>query len=526
MSNMNISSIYMFLKKYFPYIVYCTGIFLVPLYTSQIQTDGISYITIAEKYAVGNFLEAINGYWGPLYSWIIALFLKLSINPLVAIKVIGLLVGLVGVVVFARIIKLFQFNQIIETTLRYVSIPLFWYFGFSETGADQLFLVGTLCYLNVVLQEEYWKSFKLGIVSSLYGVLLYYTKSYGLPFFLTHFFLLHAIELYACKDKRQRIYILKRFAIGVSIFGALITPWVVLISSKYGTVSFGTAGKYNLNLVGPSLGVDTGHPIYHQFIPPPNVTASSAWEDPTYIEIQKWSMFESKDELIHTLKNVVSNLHRSFVIFRKISVFSFTVILISAFCFLRDVHERRNKKVWNMFLILGVLYAGYLFIFIDERYVWLAHVLAVVLAGYCLECIWSKLHFSSRALTALTVVVGASFLAVPATILVRSAMGGQKNIHQISEAIKNTHTLQGKKVGAYHDISNNQNNSALTYLTGSVYYGMTSKDITEDELQKELVVHDIDYFLVWDAVIGSEKFPFLETVKHSQIQNLSIYKIQ
>lgn len=36
-----------------------------------IYADGISYLEIAERYAEGNFAEALNGYWSPLFSWLL-----------------------------------------------------------------------------------------------------------------------------------------------------------------------------------------------------------------------------------------------------------------------------------------------------------------------------------------------------------------------------------------------------------------------------------------------------------------------
>jgi|SRR5690242_1674322 len=38
-----------------------------------VEFDGTSYLDIAENYARGNWHAAVNGYWSPLYSWILAL---------------------------------------------------------------------------------------------------------------------------------------------------------------------------------------------------------------------------------------------------------------------------------------------------------------------------------------------------------------------------------------------------------------------------------------------------------------------
>src|SRR5579871_3217672 len=42
-----------------------------------IFSDGIVYLDIADYYARGDWHNALNEYWSPLYSWILALILKL-----------------------------------------------------------------------------------------------------------------------------------------------------------------------------------------------------------------------------------------------------------------------------------------------------------------------------------------------------------------------------------------------------------------------------------------------------------------
>ncbi|MHC4720172.1 MAG: hypothetical protein ACYSYT_06835, partial [Planctomycetota bacterium] len=53
---------------------------LVGHYRYQINPDGISYISVAQKYLAGDFAGAINGYWGPLYSWLLMPFLYFGIE--------------------------------------------------------------------------------------------------------------------------------------------------------------------------------------------------------------------------------------------------------------------------------------------------------------------------------------------------------------------------------------------------------------------------------------------------------------
>src|SRR5579862_2236641 len=38
----------------------------------DIYSDGISYLEIAAKYRAGDWNGAVNAYWSPLYSWVLA----------------------------------------------------------------------------------------------------------------------------------------------------------------------------------------------------------------------------------------------------------------------------------------------------------------------------------------------------------------------------------------------------------------------------------------------------------------------
>ena len=45
-------------------------------YKYIINSDGISYISIARNYINGHLFYAINGYWSPLYSWLLIPFIS------------------------------------------------------------------------------------------------------------------------------------------------------------------------------------------------------------------------------------------------------------------------------------------------------------------------------------------------------------------------------------------------------------------------------------------------------------------
>ena len=73
------------------------GYFLVPNYQYKLSRDLTSYISIAQKYFDGAYYDAINAYWSPLFSWLLALFLGWSESPLIAVRIFCLFIGLLTI---------------------------------------------------------------------------------------------------------------------------------------------------------------------------------------------------------------------------------------------------------------------------------------------------------------------------------------------------------------------------------------------------------------------------------------------
>lgn len=50
----------------------CVGFLSAYAERNQINPDGVSYLDLADAYARGNWEQAINSYWSPLYSVVLA----------------------------------------------------------------------------------------------------------------------------------------------------------------------------------------------------------------------------------------------------------------------------------------------------------------------------------------------------------------------------------------------------------------------------------------------------------------------
>ena len=73
------------------YVSLLFGILVTAWQWFAINPDGIAYSDIALKWSQGHVYYAINAYWSPFWSWLLAPFFWLGIKPLVAIHMLQLL---------------------------------------------------------------------------------------------------------------------------------------------------------------------------------------------------------------------------------------------------------------------------------------------------------------------------------------------------------------------------------------------------------------------------------------------------
>ncbi len=57
-------------------------------YRFYIEPDGVNYLDVADAYRRGDWSSAINGYWSPLYSWLLMLVrVALSSVPILGVDI-------------------------------------------------------------------------------------------------------------------------------------------------------------------------------------------------------------------------------------------------------------------------------------------------------------------------------------------------------------------------------------------------------------------------------------------------------
>lgn len=496
------------------------AIILLPFYQYQINPDGISYISIAQKYRQLDFANAVNGFWGPLLSWLLIPFLKMGIEPLLSSKLLTITIGLFTLIQSDKLLRLIKIEGHSRKVLLTVLVVVMLYFALSLFTPDILMVCLTLAYLNIILSPDYSTNKFAGVGSGAVAALLFLTKSYGLPFFVVHYVLFNILFLYKSKDKLKRMRVSNNFVSGMLVFTVVSALWIFAISQKYGYFTIGSAGTYNHALVGPdSPGHPLGHPIHFMgFLAPPNNTALSAWEDISYVEFPNWSTFGSFNSVAYQTKLILNNVWDIFLILEKFSFFSIFVLLASIFYFRKKRKQLPDDPIFHLLVSLLILVSGYSLLLLVNRYLWLG-IIILLATGTKLWDEWmAKKVDKSKLKSMLFYIFAASFLLLPVRNIYLNLNSG-RHIYAINN------TISGLGISGRVASNTNWHESLyLAFYNNWKYYGEIGK---ETKIQGSLQENEIDYFFVWGP--GNENIEFLTSypeISTGEIEGLLIYKLK
>ncbi|HML06223.1 MAG TPA: hypothetical protein VK426_10655, partial [Methanobacterium sp.] len=170
-------------------------------YYVPIGWDEISYINIAHGYAIGDFGDAINGIWSPLYSWLLTLFFLRGFTPwygIYASKTLCLIIGFFSIISVKILLNTLKMSKITQITALIALVPSILYFAIIYNTPDLLSALLIIIYLSVIFKSNYSDRLSYGILCGFIGALAYLSKSYAFAFFLAHFILFNLI--YYFKD--------------------------------------------------------------------------------------------------------------------------------------------------------------------------------------------------------------------------------------------------------------------------------------------------------------------------------------
>lgn len=487
--------------------IYLVGVILLfEKFQFNINPDAISYFSISKKYFLSHYTEAINGYWGPLYSWIVLPSFYLGIEPVVFARLINVIFSfmLLNLTYYYSTILNFDKRTKIISTYFFIIPSLF--FTFWNVTPDYLLLLLSLIYILLVLDENFLSDFKITLFSSLIASLMYFTKSYGLVFFIV--FQSVAFMIFYINKKESRIKITLHYVISIIFFLVIITPWVYLLSNKYGHFTFSTSGKINLLIVNPELNFHHP-PIESGLIAPSDKYSISAWDDPNVNLYPEWSPFNSVNDFKFFTFNFFKNIGKLFAM-----MFLFSPIGIITLLFIKKdfFQDRRNLLLLLAILIYGL---GYCLIYVENRYIWVSLVLFALLSFIPIQKLFEKYFQKKVVILIMTILI--SFSSIPFTLLALKNYTYDNRAYHYSNFLKQNFNIKGNIAST----SNWGFSLSIAYFLDSKYFGEEKKQSIDAEFLSKLKKFDIDYLLHFtktDTTIDGINFV-------TKIDSLYIFKV-
>ena len=498
-----------------------SALLLFNYYQYIIFSDGLSYISIAHEYSIASFSNAINGYWSPLFSWMLVPFLFFGSTKMYIIhsaKILSLIIGL-----FTLIGIKYLFSKFISRNLSnisvFVMIPTVLYIAFYLITPDLLIVCLILFYFGVIFDSKYSYKLHNGLACGFIGALAYFSKTFAFIFFLLHFTLFNIIFYFKEFDFEKKNKIKKNLLLGLTIFFVLSGIWAVLISDKYHEITIGTSGTYNQNLVGPT---SQGHPpLYQGLIAPSNKYALSSWEDPSYFKMDSWSPLDSIKSFIFELNIIWKNIIKTGYILLGFSI-SFLLILAFTLIFiLKYKKDKVSRRKLLYLLITVVIYSGgYSLIYVESRYLLIISILILLIGIYLIETFYKNDFFNLNIRNLLLLFLILSFLIPPISELNDNINVG-KTYHDLGYTIKDSYSIHG-------NIASNDQwyvTLILTYYLNDKYYGQTKKNISLNDLNTELKNNNIDYYFEWGSSNQTD-LPYKEITGGKLPFYLKIYSVK
>lgn len=343
--------------------------------------DAFQYLSVSRHYLNGNFSEAINGYWSPLYCWILTQFAMTGMNGILAMKLLQLLLGFFALTSWVRIVDVVLDEKKIAGWLKLSCVPFLLSYSYLNLTADLLFFSIALFILHFLLKGPVWNSLRRSMQFGFLGSVLYLGKSFGLPLFL----LLVVVSI--DRERRTGVQVVPGYiGKGMLLFLAVSISWIVLISMKYDRLTISEAARFNRTKeVAPLPGQVMKLPILSEGLTRPyGAHAISAWEEPLQAVVLTplHPLTFGRDFAIVSqvvLRNIASIWYFDFR--RQIGLF-FLLLLAASFWADRKFITRYKVSLFYPMLFLIAFYGGYSAILVHTRYTWI--------------CTWMMLLLSAR----------------------------------------------------------------------------------------------------------------------------------
>lgn len=508
------------MQKYMPFfssaLLMCIVLLLIyPHFQYYIDPDGTAYLTISQRYANGDYQQAINGYWSPWSCWLTALLIKAGLSAIPASVVINAL-GAIGFLFVSQ--SLFVKFKIISKLqwLLNITIALFLCYAVFWQSFDDLwecfFLLGTL---RLLLVDNYKRKPLLWVISGVIGALAYFAKAYSFPFFILNTI---CCVYFICKDDQARWIKISFVSIATMILCSL--PWIIALHNKYGIWTTSTSGSLNMSwyLV--------GHPHWKDginlLLPPAYKDSPYYWEDPYFANGDTPHFWSSLHLFGLQFLRIGYNAIKLFKSMLQISVF-FPVIAIVLIKFITNKKARvTTAPTFTVALSFLLFPLGYLLVNFEARYIWYMLPLCM-LAG----CLFIQNHLLGKSyLKLLPWVFAISFLIYPLWSMVKMYDEGAYE-YKVAEQLKRMN-IHGAFTSMAKPGIEAQRVERLAYFSGNQFYSLAKPVDSQQELLQEMRRYDVNYYFVYceqahDSSFVDEQGKSFTEITNGDVKGLKVF---
>ena len=479
------------------FLYFLLAAFLSPHHRYYIHlADTFEYLVIADDYSKGFFAEAVNSYWSPLFSWLLAGFLKTGAEPFLAIQILQVLTGAVALLGIFALIPFRNDQRLLFFLFHFSFAILILSFALLVATPDLLLLTLSIWYLVLISRKDIYPGRKYSfLLLGLAGALLYFSKGAGFIFFLLSFTAVN-LFLYFHADSDKRQLLIKYFSTLI-VFMAVSLCWIIPISVKENKLQFSSAPAYNFNLIGPAANPQVLGEIHHPYewnglIAPPHAHSLNAWEEPQNLKLEHWSPLDSRANLIHYLKILLRNIW-------SIQAYYFGLdagaILILGLIFLWIRKPAELRLIFSEgavpLLIAFSCTLPYIFVLVMDRHIWINYAVLGILSVLVFNALFM---YRKGVAIAFMLAFGVLICLKP----VAELLGSRTDYAEIySEREQFAKYISGNtaSLSPQDDIGSiNYTQSAyINYLCGSKYYGMISVPQQQTAMAEELKKNHISY---------------------------------
>lgn len=471
-------------------VPYCLYLLLVSAfwlpYSRQLNADGVSYLSIASEYAAGHWQTAVNTYWSPLFSWLLAAGIASNAPPSVFTRLLLIASGFAGLIGLERLLAGFALDRAIVQGVMITAAPMFCYFALHDVTPDVLALALLLFYLGLTCRQQMTPA--QWALAGILGALVYLAKAYCFLFVIAHLAVTAAIRIRAVRNGVAGRTISRYCAAAIGIVILLSAPWFILISKKAGRPTISTAGSYNFAL---TVGPQNAPMLTRGLFAPPNPYAVSIWEDPDEMHLRA----PVEPSICRRFLRRVEIIGRNFEEFVRyqLTASAFAPIILFAFVYGTAKRWRAGEGDIPAVCLLAayVIYAaGYFFTFVEHRYIWVEDIVLLVMAASLLDS-WHRKGLPRRnAFLCVALLTALSFSWAPLFILVKH----RNDLHAVNRLVPELQALH---------LSGNMASNArwddtqyLAYRLGLRYYGMPAQNSGQAN-ESALIAHNVHYVFVW-----------------------------